>query len=145
MEALDHGGVAVFALRGSVGALVVAAVNGLAELEGLGGLPGSVGGGGDDSCGYVSAQGGDVDDLVQRGGDFGDSYGCRRGEGYGDGSFGAGAEGEVEVEVGGVQPFGVNGALGVVDGGQDGVGALELGGVFHRYRHGIEGSGTGVA
>ncbi len=49
LEAFDHGGVAVFTLRGSVGTLVVAAVDGLAELEGLGGLPGAVGGGGDDS------------------------------------------------------------------------------------------------
>ena len=51
LEAFEHGGVAVLAARGSVGAFVVAAINGLAELKGLGGLPGAVGRGGDKSRG----------------------------------------------------------------------------------------------
>ena len=51
LEAFDHGGVAVFAARGSVGAFVVAAIDGLSELEGLGGLPGAVGRRGDHSWG----------------------------------------------------------------------------------------------
>ncbi len=55
------------------------------------------------------------------------------------------AEGQVEVEVGGVQPLGVDDALGVFDGGEDGVGALEFCGVFDGQGHGVEGAGLGVA
>jgi hypothetical protein len=56
LEALEHGGIAVFAAGRGVGALVGGAVDGLSELEGLRRLPGSVGGGGDDSrvfCGEI--------------------------------------------------------------------------------------------
>ena len=140
MEAFEHGGVAVFAARGSVGAFVVAAIDGLAELEGLGGLPGAVGGGGDDSRGKTvfGLQHGSFEDLVQ-----GSAHLRRRrggGEAHGDRAGGAGAEGQVEIKVGGMEPLGVDHALRVFHRGQDSVAALHLRGIFHRQGKGIEGA-----
>ena len=55
LKTFEHGRVGVFAFGWSVGPFVVAAINGLAQLEGLGGLPGIVGRCGDDTRLYVRA------------------------------------------------------------------------------------------
>ena len=47
LKALQHGLVGIFAGGGSVGPLVVTAINRLPKFEGLGGLPSAVGRGGD--------------------------------------------------------------------------------------------------
>ena len=142
LEAFDHGRVAVFAARGRVGAFVVAAINGLAELEGLGGLPGAVGRRGDDSRGKAALgrQRWSFEDLAQRSVDL--RRRRSRGEAHGDGAGGTRAEGQVEIKVGGMQPFGVDHALRVFHRGQDGVAPLHLRGIFHRQGKGIESAGA---
>ena len=149
LETLQHGVVGVFVFRWGVGALVVPAEDGLAQLKRLRVLPGAVGRGRNDAALQVRSAAGQrsrgSQNLFHGGANLRRTHARGRGEAHRDRARGARAEREVEVQVGSVQPLRLDLALRIVDGHLHRIVALELGKVLDVHRERIHGAGAGGA
>ena len=146
LEAFEHGCVAVFALGGRVGPLVVAAEDGLAEVEWLGGLPGAVGRCGNHAAFQIGRPVGwrcrGHCHAAHRGADLGRARAVGRSQTHRNRAGRARLERQVEVEVGRVQPFRFDLPLRIVHRDVNGIDALQLRGVFDAHRERVERSGA---
>ena len=135
LKALEHCLIGIFAGRGRVRPFVITAINGLPELEGLGGLPSAVGRSGDYSRLLIRSMGRGgsrrLGDWAQRRTHFRQLHGCRGGKGYIDLARSPRVKGQIEIEVARVQPFGFNFSARVAHRNQHGIIALKLSGVFN--------------
>ena len=142
LEALEHGRVTIFVLRGSVRPLVVAAKDGLAQFEGLCGLPGAVGSGGNDAAVQLAGSGRcgrGLRNLVHGRRDLGKADRPEAAEKLTDTlARGSGPDGHVEIKVRSMKPLRLDLALSVVDRDAHGIIALDLCWVFHCHRDRIE-------
>jgi hypothetical protein len=137
LEAFDHCGVGIFHRRRHVGALVGAAVNGLAKVKGLG-VPAIAVGVGRNHCRPCFRTNWNA---FRRDADFGDRRAARRHQPHAAQAFGARPNREIEIQIAAVQPLPRYRAGGVRNGDVARALALDRHRILDAYRNPVERAG----